>query len=524
MPDETQDYVIKTAQNTYRIRAPKGMEQDKVLALAAGTNEKFASEYSQVQAHLKSREPIDKLKERQTAYSVFTPTGISNDPHGGQIRGTPEQVEATRRAQKNVTEGTLGAAGGELIAGIPALAGAPKVVQALASAGGTGTGAATGALASGESPKEALKTGGTYAGSELGIRGLTALGSKIIGGASKWISSLIKPTEEQLAAPVMEKATNLAQLADKEENIRQAIVSAPKRIQQEVSAAYPRIQSPVKISAATETAAKEAGELGKVGASTPKGVAKLAQLQKNIETLEKYRQAVAANHPGTAAGAPLWDAEMDEALAALKNSKELPFEDVQKIRSSLWRAGRQRGGPNLPEPVYKALTDTRRTLTDLMQDTADSEGKLSELLSAEAKNRKFMDAFYNKGAPFKGVLQLREGSTGKTLQMLKNPRNLKAAQGYMKEFGISPGELQELLDRPGLAEDMKDVVRLKESPQGWVQEQVSQARQQSDKSVSGARIKTAGVLGGGAAAAGAGWELLKHLLKTGSGTGPGLMP
>src|SRR6267142_4115431 len=124
MPNgDTQDYVIKTDAKTFRIKAPKGMEQEQVLSLAAATKPDFAGAHAQYQAQKKAREPLDKLRESEAAYSIFTPTGVSTKPTGGQLGGTPEAVRDVRGAQQQVTEGALSMVGGLPGAGVKGLAG-----------------------------------------------------------------------------------------------------------------------------------------------------------------------------------------------------------------------------------------------------------------------------------------------------------------------------------------------------------------------------------------------------------------
>ena len=144
------------------------------------------------QAQTAVRKPLDELREK--AFSIFTPTGDV----------PPEQVEATRKAQRTVTE-TVGAmAGGEavepLVGEARDLLSARWLLPKAMRAAGAGTGAATGAAVSGANPKEAAKTGAQYAGGELG--GEALLGS--LGAAYRKIFSDPKLTMQQASQMLAE--------------------------------------------------------------------------------------------------------------------------------------------------------------------------------------------------------------------------------------------------------------------------------------------------------------------------------
>lgn len=174
MPNgESQEYVIKAPSATYRIRAPKGMEQAKVLSLAAATNTKFAEEYPRVQAYLKthSTTPVS-LQEKEFpithggSYTSMSPTGIATSP----------QIPARTQAE------VIGAGlGGSELAG--AAKGLPWALRVLAGSSGAGAGAGTGAAVTGASPKEALGT--------AAVTTATALPFEALGQSQflKWLTS-----------------------------------------------------------------------------------------------------------------------------------------------------------------------------------------------------------------------------------------------------------------------------------------------------------------------------------------------
>jgi hypothetical protein len=119
------------------------------------------------QAQENVRRPLDQLHEK--AFSIFTPTGDV----------PPEQLQKTRDVQRQVTE-TVGAMlGGEAVVPLTESAEAAKALREthglghwllpkVMRAAGAGAGAAAGSAVSGEKPTEAIKTGGQYAGMELG--------------------------------------------------------------------------------------------------------------------------------------------------------------------------------------------------------------------------------------------------------------------------------------------------------------------------------------------------------------------
>jgi hypothetical protein len=143
------------------------------------TPEDIQKEYTgraQRAAYRKAREPLDILREHETAYSIFTPEGITG------VVGDPE-VEKTRRAQQAVTETGLAAIGGGYggaLAEAPATA--PKILQWLLPMLGRATGAAvgggTGRAVSepGVTPREVAKTGAGFGAMEAGGEVVTAAG------------------------------------------------------------------------------------------------------------------------------------------------------------------------------------------------------------------------------------------------------------------------------------------------------------------------------------------------------------
>lgn len=60
MPNDSQDYVIKTQQGNFRIKAPKGTPPTQVLSQAVSASPKFAQVYPQIQSHEKVKGLIDR--------------------------------------------------------------------------------------------------------------------------------------------------------------------------------------------------------------------------------------------------------------------------------------------------------------------------------------------------------------------------------------------------------------------------------------------------------------------------------
>jgi hypothetical protein len=131
------------------------------------------------QAQADVRKPLDQAAKspNPTDQSVFVPThGYGGG--GSYVTGSPKEIGDIKNKQRQVTEAGLAGAGGELVAPLAELAEGVKFLPTFVRAAGAGTGAATGAKVSGASTKEALQTGGEYAGSELA-------GEAIFGAMSK---------------------------------------------------------------------------------------------------------------------------------------------------------------------------------------------------------------------------------------------------------------------------------------------------------------------------------------------------
>jgi hypothetical protein len=116
--DNSQDYVIKTDAQTFRIRADKNMPQEQVLSLAAATNPEFAQYHAQAQAQSQSAATIqqqpgvlDKANELagKALGGAGLPTSLSNVPDWFKhLTGTHPQSEPfwepIRQAIKNPTQ------------------------------------------------------------------------------------------------------------------------------------------------------------------------------------------------------------------------------------------------------------------------------------------------------------------------------------------------------------------------------------------------------------------------------------
>lgn len=307
------------------------------------------------QAHAASQRPFESTLTKLEGEQLKS-TGVPKQVGFGQpVTGEVGTKEAASAA--SLAGGAFG--GGMVAAGRGVL---PAVMRAL----GTGVGAAAGNVAVTHDPKEALKTGGEYAGYSLGAEA----GLKLLGTAGKAIRKFWSLDPERFKA--------LTDLATTEEKTRVAVQTKAPEARQQVNESYPTVSRQVRIMPPAKTAAKAESEMVAEGA--PKQVSKVAEMgrERQRAALRVFSKVMPAlNRLAEEEGSR---ADVDSAKAALKQLRSLqgiPFRDAQKLYSSLGRAIAKGEGWKLPGETYNALRQSRDVLEDMMREAARSESHLN---------------------------------------------------------------------------------------------------------------------------------------------------
>jgi hypothetical protein len=307
------------------------------------------------QAHAVSQRPFESTVTDLKGTELKS-TGIPKyvgfgDPVTGEV-GTKEAATAA-----SMVGGALG--GATVAAGRGVL---PAVMRAL----GTGMGATMGNVAVTRDPKQALKTGGEFAGFSLGTEGI----GKLFGTAGKALRKFWSVDPERFAS--------LTDLAETEEKTRMAVQAKAPEARQQVNDSYPKVTKLVRIMPPGKVAAKAEGEM--VAETAPKQVSKIAEMgrERQRAALRVFSKVMPALN--RLAEDESNQADIDSVKASLKKLRSLQgisFRDAQKLYSSLGRALAKGEGWKLPGETYNALRESRDVLEDMMREAARSESHIN---------------------------------------------------------------------------------------------------------------------------------------------------
>jgi hypothetical protein len=480
-PQERETIDLSVGGKSFSLDAPKGLSDEEVLrrairadpefATLAKTHPKLAGLAAQEQAHAKSKIlPPPQFDALSNAMTPF-PKNV-----GRMGDDTDVDPEGAALAVRTMTEAGLGAEAGGLVKAGGALG---LLGRGAMRGAGTAVGSMAGDVANLEKPDP--KAAG-WKGLEAGIA--SVVGDTVIAGGSAllrpWLmkapEALIPATEAEISAGIRSRAYDAVDLARTEEGLRKSIVGAPSAIRKNIiNPAYPKIQGTVDIYAPAKATLTEGAK--QIASGTPAELARTAAIGKQIGALEgTLKEALTQDR--SLAGDSMQQAEVLDTLQAIQDKRQISFSQAQNLRSALGRLIAKGQGYKLPAEVFSTVRNVYGLLDDAMQSTAASEGKLGEWQAAQKLYKRFMDDFYNKNAPLKGILDLKEGMTGRTLKKLDDPDTANRAIDALRRYGLNDqaNALRKVLDNPGRKDAIEDMERITVSPKAFFEERVAEAR------------------------------------------------
>ncbi len=336
----------------------------------------------------------------------------------------------------------------------------------------------------------------------------------------QYAADLIRPFITKAAEPVAEAAlqkgvqsrvTELGNMAKAEEGVRAAVTAAPRLIRKNIiNPLYPVIDEPVDIYAPAKAAVK--GAKGMIAHGSPAELSRTTAIGRSIERIEGTVKELVAQDRSLGSD-PMQQAELLDTLQALKDRREIPFRKAQELRSALGRAIAKGQGYKLPAEVYSDLSNVRNLLDSGMRDTAEAAGKLDQWDKAQKVYSQFMRDFYDKNAPLKGVLDLRQGMTGSTFKWLTRAPNAPRAEQAMRRWGMDAAAdaLAKVRNMPNRAAALKEMEEALTAPEGFPKAKLAEAREASEEASAAERaeiskrrddnLKKLKLLGAGGAAA-----------------------
>jgi hypothetical protein len=297
----------------------------------------------------------------------------------------------------------------------------------------------------------------------------------------------------------------MKELANAEEGLRKSIVAAPRAIRKHIiDPLYPKITEAVDIYAPAKQAIKSTGK--QIAHGTPSELYRTKNIGRQIGQIEGTLKELLGQDRSLATDA-MQQAELLDTLQALKDKRSITFQQAQNLRSALGRAIAKGQGYKIPGEVYQSLRSVHDLVDDGMRATAENAGKLDQWENAQKVYKQFMDDFYNKNAPLKGILDLKEGMTGGTLRRLTRPFTGPRAEMAMRRWGLNTqaDALRKVLDNPNSKEAIKDMEQVMTSPKAFSSSKLAAAKEadvarvsESQKELSQARKKRLALLGTGA--------------------------
>lgn len=294
-----------------------------------------------------------------------------------------------------------------------------------------------------------------------------------------------------------EKVAELAALPAKEEAIRQRVVAASRQVRAQASSMYPEVATPVDMTAPRQAAQQAKQQL--VAHNVPSQVSRIGA----IPSVPKIGAETIGSNP------PPVTMDVAEILQQIDaaNPTGMKFGDAQQLYSALGEAI-AKGKGRLPGEVYHSLSGVRDVLLDSMRVAATLEGKFAQFVQAQMAWHKYMQTFFNIGAPLRSLMRIPEGATGKTMGQMMNTANRARITEALERYGIDTSDIKGLLSRGDkvLAKDLSDASRLKQlGPEVFQQ----QAKQEAVSSLKSKAIDAAWKVAIGTTV----YELLKGQLK-----------
>jgi hypothetical protein len=274
------------------------------------------------------------------------------------------------------------------------------------------------------------------------------------------------------------RIAELEALPKTEEAVRQRIVAAESTSRAAFKSAYDSLgidAAPVNVANAKNIANNAAEELEKF-TGVPRTMAKVQSIPEPSESLLVDRQVRSVSSAGDL---PTTERYSDPAdiLKQLSEWDQVPFRDAQRYRSNIEQyisKSRQ-----LPTQVYNALKQVSGALSDGLETTADTEGKLADFQAANQMFKEHAADFWNKNAPLKSFLSTPADATGTTLNRFTQTATQSRALDALDRRGIPTEDLRALLSSgtKALRGDIQKAATLRNLGEQALQNQTIAARQ-----------------------------------------------
>lgn len=267
-----------------------------------------------------------------------------------------------------------------------------------------------------------------------------------------------------------ERLADLSALPEKAKQFQQSAWKAVNNAREMITKAYPDVKVPVDVSQAASISRqalqdilyrpeKEAAEfelLGKMG-KIPRPVGDLPEglLPKNLA----------------------------DALKALDASPvTTSFENAQRLNTALNEAIEGNRG-KLTSDLYHSLKATQASMQTALREAAKADNKLPEYLAANKKFARYMNDFFNPGAPLKKVLKSQPDQFVIHFNELMNPAKRAGITEALERYGVSTADIKAVLERGDtkLKADIKDAARLKQLGPAALQRMSSSAAKEQLK-------------------------------------------
>jgi hypothetical protein len=222
----------------------------------------------------------------------------------------------------------------------------------------------------------------------------------------------------------------------------------------------------------------------------PEKVADIHQLA--VKTEASARAAAKAAYPEintpVKIGPPVAEAEPFDPTATIGAKQEtIPFKDAQERYSQLGIDARAAHRARMQGLITgfdeAAILREKQALGDAMQDAAESSGKLDEYNSAQRQFRQFMNDFHNRGSAVEPLLEMNPADSNKIVGHFLNPDRGPRAIEVMKSYGADTTPVTDLLSKGAtpLKIDVAEAAKLRKvGPEAYglqrLQESIDQAQ------------------------------------------------
>lgn len=387
--------------------------------------------------------PVDKAHDAMAA--GFKPSGLTlpesklyaQHPANVLYRNirqneTPEQIAARQQTAQNASQNiqttgnVLGLAGGLVAAPVATAAG---LVTGLAGQYG-GTKAAK---AAGVDDTTAQQIG-DVTGLATGIAG--GMASEAAEPAIAKLSQKLNPGDliRNITGTTPERIAELQDVPQKIADIRQLAIDAEAKAKSNAKAAYPQINTPVKI------------------------------------------------------GSPVPEADPYDPTAALDAKQtEIPFKQAQEQYSQLALDARAAHVARMQGRITgfdeADILQRKSELGDAMQDAADADGKLDQFNAARKQFADYMNDFHNRGSAVEPLLETNPSDTVKIANHFLNPDRGARTVSVLSKYGIDTSPITDLLSEGGtpLKIDVNEAQKLsKVGPEGYAQQRLQESIDQAE--------------------------------------------